>query len=74
MPKASPPKPKTDPPIDMSPSSDSSSQSKSLGRDQLRPPPKQKKRKSPDDPNPGDSMQQRPAGQPADRRRSRGPA
>eukprot|EP00959_Pyramimonas_sp_CCMP1952_P463265 9484636-Pyramimonas_sp.AAC.1 len=66
------PKPKPDPPIDISPSSDSSNPS--LGPDRLAPPPKQKKRKRPDDPSPGDSTQQRPAGQPADRRRSRGPA
>eukprot|EP00959_Pyramimonas_sp_CCMP1952_P077605 1622246-Pyramimonas_sp.AAC.1 len=46
-PKAPSPKPKTDPSIDISPSSDSSSQSKSLGPDQLRPPPKQDKRKKP---------------------------
>eukprot|EP00959_Pyramimonas_sp_CCMP1952_P175134 3659833-Pyramimonas_sp.AAC.1 len=43
-PKAPPSRPKTDQLIDISPSSDSSSQSKSLGPDQLAPPPKQKKR------------------------------
>eukprot|EP00959_Pyramimonas_sp_CCMP1952_P085851 1795831-Pyramimonas_sp.AAC.1 len=64
------PTPKPETPIDISPFSDSSSPS--LGPDQLRP--NQKKRESPDDPNPGDSKQQRSAGQPADRRRSRGPA
>eukprot|EP00959_Pyramimonas_sp_CCMP1952_P409092 8573330-Pyramimonas_sp.AAC.1 len=49
-PTAPPSKPKANPPIDISPSWDSSSQPKPLGPDQLRPPPKQKKGKSPDDP------------------------
>eukprot|EP00959_Pyramimonas_sp_CCMP1952_P084304 1763334-Pyramimonas_sp.AAC.1 len=64
------PKPKPEAPIDVPPSSGSSSPS--LGPDQIRP--KKKKWESPDDPNPGDSKQQRSAGQPADRRRSRRPA
>eukprot|EP00959_Pyramimonas_sp_CCMP1952_P065256 1362373-Pyramimonas_sp.AAC.1 len=64
------PKPKPEAIIDNPPSLDSSSPS--LGPDQFRP--KRKKRKSLDDPNPGDSKQQRYAGQPADRQRSRGPA
>eukprot|EP00959_Pyramimonas_sp_CCMP1952_P437037 9150671-Pyramimonas_sp.AAC.1 len=64
------PKPTPEAIIDIPPSSDSSSPL--LGPDQFRP--KRQKRKSPGDPNPGDSKQQRSAGQSADRRRSREPA
>eukprot|EP00959_Pyramimonas_sp_CCMP1952_P299578 6265983-Pyramimonas_sp.AAC.1 len=58
--------------IDLPSSSDSPSPSGHLGLDHLKL--QNKKRKSPDDPNPGGSKQQRCAGQPADRQRSRGPA
>eukprot|EP00959_Pyramimonas_sp_CCMP1952_P046619 973805-Pyramimonas_sp.AAC.1 len=71
-PKAPPRRPKTDQPIDISPSSDSSSQPTSLGLDQLAPLPTQKKRSSLGDPNPGSSKHQRSVGQPAERRRSSG--
>eukprot|EP00959_Pyramimonas_sp_CCMP1952_P261470 5466901-Pyramimonas_sp.AAC.1 len=64
------PKPKPEAIIDILPSSDSPSPS--LGPDQFRP--KRRKKKSPDDPNPGNSKQQPHAGQLADRQRSRGPA
>eukprot|EP00959_Pyramimonas_sp_CCMP1952_P384712 8062740-Pyramimonas_sp.AAC.1 len=64
------PKPKPEAPIDIPPSLDSSSPS--LGPNQFRF--KKMRRKSPDDPKPGGSKQQRYAGQPADRRRPRGPA
>eukprot|EP00959_Pyramimonas_sp_CCMP1952_P164314 3435031-Pyramimonas_sp.AAC.1 len=56
--------------VDLPPSSASSSPS--LGPDQLKP--EKTERGGPGDPNPGGSKQQRYAGQPVGRQRSRGPA